>query len=234
MSETATPKNSLLAALPKKAYQQLLPKFERIELIFAEKIYNPGDVFSHVYFPESGIISLLAAVDDHLMLEVGIVGSEGMIGLPVFLGVKISNNFALVQGAGFALRMKAEDFIEECALGDELTRVLKRFTHSLMAQAAQSAACNRYHSIQSRMARWLLLTHDRMKMDKIHITQEFLSNMVGVRREAINKASRSFHDRGLISYNRGKLLILDLKGLKAIACNCYEVISKHHPDYTKR
>jgi CRP-like cAMP-binding protein len=115
-----------------------------------------------------------------------------------------------------------------------MTRFLKRFTHWLMTQTAQSAACNRYHPIESRMSRWLLMTNDRMKSGKFQITQEFLSKMVGVRREAVNKAAKGLQQRGLISYNRGKLLILDLKGLKAIACECYKVISKYHPNYAKR
>jgi CRP-like cAMP-binding protein len=130
--------------------------------------------------------------------------------------------------------MAAADFITECASSDEMSRILKRFTHSLMAQIAQSAACNRFHPIDSRMARWLLMTHDRMRTGEFQITQEFLSNMVGVRREAVNKAARIFHNNGLISYNRGKLSILDLKGLKDIACDCYKVISKHDPDYEKK
>ena len=179
-------------------------------------------------------MSLLSVVEELSTLEVGIVGSEGMVGLPVFLGVKTSNNLALVQGEGVALRMTTTDFLAESSFGDEISRILKRFTHSSMAQTAQSAACNRFHPIDARMARWLLMTHDRMKTGKFHITQEFLSNMVGVRREAVNKAARTFHDRGMISYNRGKLEILDLKGLKAITCACYKVISKNSPDYEKK
>ena len=226
--------NHILAALPKKDYQHCFAKFERIQLNYGDTIYKTGAVIRHVYFPESGIISLLSTVEELSTLEVGIVGSEGMIGLPVFLGVNTSNNLALVQGAGFALRMTTADFLKECASGDEMTRILKRFTHSLMTQTAQTAACNRYHPIESRMARWLLMTHDRMKTGKFHITQEFLSNMVGVRREAINKAARVLHKEGLISYNRGKLLILDLKGLKTVTCECYKIISKNHPDYEKK
>ncbi len=233
MPENVRSINHILAALPDRAYKNLFPKFERIALVYGTTIYETGAVISDVYFPESGIVSLLSTVDGHSTLEVGIVGSEGMIGIPVFLGVKTSNNFVLVQGEGFALKMKTEAFLDECASGDELTRILKRFTHSLMAQTAQSAACNRYHPIEARMARWLLMTHDRMKSGKFQITQEFLSNMVGVRREAVNKTAKGFQDRGLISYNRGKLQILDLKGLKAITCDCYKVISKYHPDYAK-
>lgn len=166
MPDTERPTNHILAALPLKDYQHLFPKFERAELIYNKTLYGTGTVIRHVFFPESGIVSLLSTVDDHSTLEVGIVGSEGMIGLPVFLGVKVSSNLAIVQGEGFAMRLTTADFLDECETSDELTRILKRFTHSLMAQTAQSAACNRYHPIEARMARWLLMTNDRMKTGK--------------------------------------------------------------------
>jgi len=233
MPETVKSTNRLLAALPHKEFEQLIQKFERTELNYGETIYDSGAIIRHVYFPESGIVSLLAVVDDNSTLEVGIVGFDGMVGLPVFLGVKTSSNRALVQGLGFALRMTADEFVKECESRIELTRVLKRFAHALMTQTAQSAACNRYHPIDSRMARWLLMTQERMETGKFQITQEFLSNMVGVRREAVNKAARAFQDDGLISYVRGNLLILDLKGLRAITCGCYNVMTKHEPDYAK-
>ena len=145
--------NRILAALSAKAYQNLLPRIERMALIFDENIYQPPDIISDVYFPESGIVSLLSAVEDHLTIEVGIVGNEGMVGLPVFLGVKTSNTRAVVQGAGFASKMSAKDFLDVCDRGNELPRLLQRFTHSLMTQISQSAACNRFHQIESRLAR---------------------------------------------------------------------------------
>lgn len=223
--------NRLLAALPEKEYHNLLGNSERIELTYGHTIYKTGAIIRHVYFPESGIVSLLSAVDDNSTLEVGIVGSEGMIGIPAFLGAKTSNNIALVQGAGFALQMTTADFLKECETSNKLQQVVKRFVQSLMAQTAQSAACIRFHPVESRMARWLLMTNDRMKTGIFQITQEFLANMVGVRREAVNKTAKSFERRGLISYHRGKLLILDVKGLKTITCSCYQIISKNHPNY---
>jgi len=129
------------------------------------------------------------------------------------------------------LRITTADFLKECETSNKLQQVVKRFIQSLMAQTAQSAACNRYHPIEARMARWLLMTKHRMKAGLFQITQEFLANMVGVRREAVNKAAKSLHDRGLISYSRGKLLILDVKGLKEISCSCYKIISKAYPNY---
>lgn len=208
-----------------------MAKSARSALSYGENIYQTGTTIRHIYFPESGIISLLSAVDGDLTLEVGIVGSEGMIGLPVFFGANTSNNIALVQGEGFALRMTAADFLNECASSDDLQRVVKCFTHSLMAQTAQSAVCNRFHPAESRMARWLLMTNDRMKTGIFQMTQEFLSNMVGVRREAVSKTATNLQKLGLISYYRGMLTILDRKGLKALSCTCYNILTKHHPNY---
>ena len=231
MPDITPRQNRLLAALPDKNYLRLLPKLERFELKFAENIYETGDVIEHVYFLETGIISLLSAVEGRSLLEVGIVGSEGFIGLPVFLGVKISNNRALVQGAGYALRMKTADFLEECDRDSALTKILQSFTHSLFVQISQSAACNRFHSIESRLARWLLMTGDRMKSDEFQITQDFLSNMLGVRREAVNKAAKNFQQQNLIVYNRGNLTILDRANLESNACACYEIIRKDNETF---
>lgn len=230
MSKTAKPNNRLLAALPKEAYQKLLPKLELISLIYAENIYQPDDVIRHVYFPESGIISLLSAVGENSTLEVGIVGNEGMVGLPVFLGAKTSNNCAVVQGAGFALRMTAADFLKETKNGG-LPKILQHFTHSLLTQISQSAACNRFHTIESRLARWLLMTHDRMQTDEFKIIQEFLSNMLGVRREAVNKAATHLQQQQLIKYSRGNLSILNRTGLETAACRCYLIIKKDYDNF---
>jgi CRP-like cAMP-binding protein len=231
MPKTTQPNNQLLSALPAGIFQQLLPKLERFELVYDTNICVAGETIEHAYFPESGIISILAVVDKDSTLEVGIVGSEGMVGIPLFLGIRTADNRAVVQGAGFALRMTAADFIEESERGGELVVILKRFTFSLMTQIGQSAACNRYHPIDARLARWLLMTRDRMKSDEFRITQEFLSNMIGVRREAVNKAASDFQHRGLIRYTRGLVAILESNELKGLACSCYEIILKH--DTTK-
>lgn len=231
MIEIQNPQNRLLAALPKKIFQKLLPKLELTTLVFGENIYKSGDIINHVYFPESGIVSLLSSVEENSTLEVGIVGNEGMVGLPVFLGVKTSNNYALVQGTGFSLRMSAESFLEECKNGGELSRVLQLFINSLLTQISQSAACNRFHEIESRLARWLLMTHDRMQANEFQITQEFLSNMLGVRREAVNKSALHLQQKQLISYSRGNLTILDRKELENVACNCYKIIKKDYDNF---
>jgi len=201
---------------------------ERISLNFAENIYEPGDIIRHVYFPEAGIISLLTAVGERSLLEVGIVGNEGMVGLPIFLGVKTSNNRAIVQGVGFAMRMTTANSQTGCLSDGSLPRLLQRYTHSLMSQISQSAVCNRFHSIESRLARWLLMTRDRMMSEEFRITQEFLSNMLGVRREAVNKAATSLQQNQLIRYSRGHLSILNRAGLEAAACRCYFSIKEEY------
>lgn len=230
----APPTNRLLAALPKAEYQRLLPKLEPFTLVFGEVIYEPGDVIRNVYFPTSGIISLLAAVEDRATLEVGIVGREGMVGLPEFMGVKISNNRAVVQGAGAAMRMKATAFRNECENGGSFPRLLRRYTHSRMTQIAQGAACNRFHPIDARLARWLLMTRDRMGSDEFRLTQEFLSNMLGVRREGVNKAAGALQQQNLISYSRGNLSILDRVRLETIACHCYGIIKGEYDTFLPR
>jgi CRP-like cAMP-binding protein len=228
MSENTKPTNRLLAALPIKEYKNLLPKLEEVSLPFTETIYELNEIIRHVYFPNSGIISLLAATGERSQLEVGIVGNEGVVGLPVFLGVERSNNHALVQGVGTAMRMKTEDFLAECKNGGSLSRILQRYTHSLMTQISQSAVCNRFHSIESRLARWLLMTSDRMESDVFQITQEFLSNMLGVRREAVTISAKNFQQNGLISYSRGKISILNRAGLETATCRCYFIIKEEY------
>lgn len=220
------PPNRLLAALPKDEYRRLLPNLESFPLVFGQAIYEPGDRIRHVYFPSSGIISLLAVVEDRATLEVGMVGREGIIGLPVFLGVKTSRDRAVVQGAGAAMRMEATAFRKECDNGDSLPRLLRRYTHSRLTQIGQGAACNLYHSIDERLARWLLMTRDRMGTDEFQLTQEFLANMLGVRREGVNKAAGGLQRRNLINYSRGTLITLNRVGLEAVACRCYGIIKK--------
>lgn len=222
--------NQLLAALPTEEYRRLLPKLEQVALTNGENIYEPGEIIRYVYFPSSGIISLLAAVQDSVPIEVGIVGKEGFVGLPVFLGVKTSLNRAIVQGAGSAMRMKDEDFLVVCQNGGLLPRLLQRFTHSLLAQVSQSAVCYRFHLIESRLARWLLMTSDRMETNEFQITQEFLSNMLGVRREAVNKSAVILQQQQLISYSRGNISI-DRMGLEKVACRCYSIIKDEEKSF---
>lgn len=224
MANVQSSLNRLLAGLPKKEFRSLSARMESMPLIFGESIYEPGQAVERVFFPESGIISLLASVGRTSTLEVGIVGSEGLAGISVFLGVRKSPNRAIVQGAGHALTMAAKDFVAACKASESLSRAVRRYLHSLLTQISQSAACNRYHVIEDRLARWLLMTHDRMRSDEFLITQDFLSNMLGVRREAINIAAGGLQRQGVISYKRGTLTMIHRPGLEALACSCYELI----------
>jgi CRP-like cAMP-binding protein len=223
--------NRLLAALPKKDYQALQRYLEETPLVFEQLIYRPNQLISDVYFPNSGIISLLAGVNDHATLEVGLVGNEGMLGLSIFLGVNYSTNHAVVQGAGSAMKMKAAAFRQQCNNGGPFTRLLQRYAHSILTQITQSAVCNQFHSIDARLARWLLMTHDRMGNDEFQLTQEFLSNMLGVRREGVSRAAGKLQKRNLIRYSRGRLKVLNRPGLEATSCGCYEIIRSESNDY---
>ena len=231
IKKTAPRINGLLATLPRKEYERMLPSLEEIPLLYEKVLYEPGALILDVYFPTSGIVSLLAAVEDRATLEVGLVGREGMVGLPLFMEVKTSRNRAVVQGAGFALKMKGKAFQKECDNDGSLSRLLRRYTHSLLTQVSQSAVCNRFHPIDARLARWLLMTRDRMGSDEFQLTQEFLSNMLGVRREGVNKAAGELQQRNLIKYSRGALTILNRPGLEAIACKCYRIIKEEYDTF---
>ena len=216
--------NRLLAALPKKDYQALQRHLEEVPLVFEEVLYQPNALLSDVYFPNSGIVSLLAGVNERSTLEVGLVGNEGVVGLSVFLGVNSSLNRAVVQGAGSAMKMKATAFRKTSNHGGVLQRLLQRYSHSVLTQITQSAVCNQFHSLDARLARWLLMTHDRMGEDQFQLTHEFLSNMLGVRREGVSLAAADLQKRKLIRYSRGRLTVLNRAGLEATSCGCYEII----------
>ena len=216
--------NQLLAALPLKEYQRLQPDLEQISLDFGAILYEPGDVMPFVYFPNQGIVSLLSMVEERSPLEVGMVGSEGMVGIGIFLGVSTSLNRALVQGSGTALKMKASVLRREIKQQSPLSDLLRRYTHSLLAQVSQGAVCNHFHQVEERLARWLLMTHDRFRVDEFRLTQEFLSDMLGVRREGVVKAARVLQRKKLIIYVRGQIQILNRAGLEAASCQCYELL----------
>ena len=218
--------NRLLAALPKKDYQGLQRHLEEVPLVFGTVLFRPNELINDVYFPNSGIISLLAGVNERSTLEVGFVGDEGMVGLSIFQGVNSSINRAVVQGVGSAMKMKATAFRKECSNGGALPRILRRYSHSVLAQITQYAVCNQFHSVDARLARWLLMTNDNMGDDQFQLTQEFLSNMLGVRREGVSAAAGDLQKRKLIRYSRGHLKVLDRAGLEATSCACYEII-KH-------
>ncbi|HET9530234.1 MAG TPA: Crp/Fnr family transcriptional regulator [Blastocatellia bacterium] len=223
--------NRLLAALPTKDYKRIVTHLEQVSLPFAEVLYEPGEQIQYVYFPNDSIVSLLSTVEDRSTLEVGITGNEGMVGHSVLLGVKTSPNRALVQGEGTAMRMKAAALRKQMRADGSFHRLLNRHTHALMMQIAQSAACNRFHVVEARLARWLLMTRDRRGSDEFPITQQFLSDMLGVRREGVTNAARALQRKKLISYSRGHLTILNREGLEAAACKCYSIIKAEYDSF---
>lgn len=220
--------NSLLAALPRNQYRHLLGELEQVALTYGEMLYQPGEQIKYVYFPNDSIVSLLTLVDQHQALEVGLVGREGMVGIPLALEIGISPVRALVQGSGTAMRMKAAAFVAELRRSHALQRQLHRYTYTLMSQITQTAACNRFHVVEARLARWLLMTQDRTQANPFRLTQEFLSQMLGVRRVGVTKAARALQQHQLISYSRGTITILDRNGLEAACCSCYEIVKDMH------
>ena len=213
--------NRLLAALPLEERVRLVAGCEKVDLALSEVLFQPGERILHVHFPVTGFVSLLTPVHGSTRLEVGLVGSEGMVGTPLALGVALSPLQAIVQGAGVSLRMDAARFRHELGRSPSLQLLLDRYLFVRMTQLAQAAGCTRFHLLEARLARWLLMTQDRARSDTFHITHEFLALMLGVRRAGVTKAAMSLQERRLTRYSRGNITVLDRPGLEVASCACY-------------
>lgn len=214
--------NRLLADLPNVDGERLVASCEPVELGFGEILAEPGAPIGHVYFPIDSLIAVVAQIDDSARLAVGLIGDEGMFGASLLLGVNAVPLHALVQGSGRALRVEAAPFQRELARNPALQRELMRYLYVLMAQLAQTAACIRFHVVEARLARWLLMTRDRAHSDTFHVTHEFLAYMLGVRRVGVTKAATALQNRRLIRYQRGNVTIVDREGLESASCTCYK------------
>lgn len=218
--------NRLLAALPAEEYDRLLPYFKPLVPAIKETLYEPNEPIQHVYFINSGVASMLTVMEDGSAIEVGTIGNEGMVGIPVLLGADRIPGQAFMQIPGSVLRMATEDFKRQVTPGTPLHNLLQRYLQALFNQVAQSAACNRLHSLEERFCRWLLMTRDRVPTDEFPMTQEFLSLMLGVHRPSVSEVAGTFQRAGIIRYSRGKITILDRSGLEMAACECYEVVKR--------
>jgi CRP-like cAMP-binding protein len=228
MSATAIPKgpveNRLLAALPAEEYGRLRPHLQPVEFSLGEVVYGFGGQLDYVFFPTSTIISLLYTMENGTSAEMGLTGNDGVVGIALFMGGGTMPNRAVVQSAGGALRMKATILQDEFALGGKFQRLLLRYTQAFITQISQTAVCNRLHSVEEQLCRWLLLSHDRLKTDELVMTQELIADMLGVRREGVTVAAGRLQDAGAISYVRGRIQILDRQKLEQAVCECYRVV----------
>lgn len=216
--------NRLLASLPEEDLSHIESLCDTVQVGVGEVLYEPGQAIQFIYFPVDSLISLLAVAEGRMTLEVGSVGREGMIGASVALGHRLAQVRAVVQRAGRASRIDAADFCAEFSRTESLQRLLYRYTDTLLAQAIQIAVCSRFHVLEARLARSLLITRDRLQSEKFHLTHEFLAHALGVRRVGVTKAASALQNQRLITYSRGNIEILDSAGLEAVSCRCYEMV----------
>ncbi|MDO9403653.1 MAG: Crp/Fnr family transcriptional regulator [Polaromonas sp.] len=228
MPSSVSPKNNhLLASLPDAEWHRWLPLLETADLPLGRVLYEPGKTMSHVYFPTTAIVSLLYVMEDGASAEIAVVGNEGVVGISLFMGGGSTPSRAVVQSAGHGYRLPSD------AIKDEFTRapvlhLLLRYTQALITQMAQTAVCNRHHSLDQQLCRWLLLSLDRLQGDELVMTQELISNMLGVRREGVTEGALKLQKAGLIRYARGRITVLDRPGLEKRSCECYDVVKKEY------
>lgn len=219
--------NLLLSHLTPDEHRALSPDLQAVRLELGQILHAPDEKIKHVYFPATSLISLLASLDNGDSVETGLIGSEGIVGTSIALGVEAGNSLALVQGSGIALRLPSSSLPPFLKDGGIFRQKTFEFINSLFAQTAQTAACNRAHSVSQRLARWLLLTHDRIEGDELELTHELIARMLGSRRAGVSVAANDLREAGLISYTRGRVTVIDRPGLEAASCECYRMVKTH-------
>ena len=220
--------NRLLAALPDAVREQWLPQLEPVDMALGRVLYEPGDKLSHLYFPTTSIVSLLYVMEDGASAEIAVVGHEGIVGISMFMGGNSTSSRAVVQSAGRGFRLKSDLLMQEFNRGGPVMQLLLRYTQALITQMAQTAVCNRHHTLDQQLCRWLLLSLDRLHSNELVMTQELIANMLGVRREGVTEAAGHLHKAGLIQYQRGHITVLDRAGLEHRVCECYAVVKKEY------
>lgn len=220
--------NYLLASLKDDDLERMIPKLSIVEFELGAVLYEAGEKMDHAYFPTTAIVSLLYIMESGSTAEIGVIGNDGIVGLSLLLGGETTTNRAVVQSAGSALKIRAADLKAEFKLGTELHDLMLRYTQALMTQISQTAVCNRLHPIEEQLCRWLLLSHDRLHSDKLVMTHDLISNMLGVRREGITLAAQKLAKRKLITNRRGTMTVIDRRGLEDAACECYEVVKTEY------
>jgi CRP-like cAMP-binding protein len=229
MTSTPEPRNNqLLAALPAAEWQRWLPQLEWVEMPLGQVLYESGTTLSHVYFPLTAIVSLLYVMENGASAEIAVVGNEGIVGISLFMGGESTPSRAVVQSAGHGFRLNAQTMKDEFNRAGPVLHLLLRYTQALITQMAQTAVCNRHHSLDQQLCRWLLLSLDRLQGNDLVMTQELIANMLGVRREGVTEAALKLQKVGLISYARGHISVLDRAGLEQRTCECYAVVKKEY------
>ena len=227
-STSSARQNRLLAALPDAEWQRWLPQLEAVELPLGQVLYESGSTLSHVYFPTTAIVSLLYVMENGASAEIAVVGNEGIVGISLFMGGESTPSRAVVQSAGQGFRLTAQTIKDEFDRSGPVMHLLLRYTQALITQMAQTAVCNRHHSLDQQLCRWLLLSLDRLRGSELVMTQELIANMLGVRREGVTEAALKLQQAGLIRYARGHITVLDRPGLEQRTCECYAVVKKEY------
>jgi CRP-like cAMP-binding protein len=225
-SQHAPKQNHLLAALPAEDYERLLPDLELVPMPLGQALYESGGHMQHVYFPTTSIVSLLYVMADGASAEIAVVGNEGILGISLFMGGETTSSRAVVQSAGHGYRLKAQLLKNEFNRAGSMLQLLLRYTQALITQMAQTAVCNRHHSVEQQLCRWLLLSLDRLNSNELNMTQELIANMLGVRREGVTEAAGKLQRAGLIRYGRGRIRVIDRPRLEQEVCECYGVVKR--------